>query len=187
MQDDVWDRRQVKYVVALLGPLGFIFAASPYLPPEILLAFAAAWGAGSVGGTLWQPQIWAVLWTSHGSIPPYVIFAAGSVRDVSFRDTGQYKCAISIEYRSGTSTVFGLDHFICCHWYCGDGGAHNILDYGIALVFLTFSFSSSFAFSVTVFQCRVVTPVVIKMRMTRSPLRRVWTLRICYRGNVVVI
>ncbi|RLN33639.1 hypothetical protein C2845_PM03G21000 [Panicum miliaceum] len=48
-EDDIWNKRQLIYGIALLGSLGIVPAIVAFMPQWILFTFAVLWGLGSVG------------------------------------------------------------------------------------------------------------------------------------------
>jgi len=49
LQDDIWNKRQIMYGIALLGLLSFVPAIVAFLPKWVLFVFAAIWGLSSIG------------------------------------------------------------------------------------------------------------------------------------------
>nr|CAB3455796.1 unnamed protein product [Digitaria exilis] len=49
LQDDIWNKRQLIYGIALLGPLGIVPAIVAIMPQWVVFTFAVGWGLGSVG------------------------------------------------------------------------------------------------------------------------------------------
>ncbi|XP_002461522.2 uncharacterized protein LOC8081177 [Sorghum bicolor] len=48
-KDDIWNKRQIMYGIALLGLLSFVPAIVAFLPKWVLFVFAAIWGLSSIG------------------------------------------------------------------------------------------------------------------------------------------
>lgn len=49
LQEDIWNKRQIMYAIALMGLLGFVPAIVTLLPQWVLFVFAAVWGFSSIG------------------------------------------------------------------------------------------------------------------------------------------
>ncbi|TVU41583.1 hypothetical protein EJB05_15114, partial [Eragrostis curvula] len=48
-KDEIWNKRQIIYGIALLGPLGLVLAVPAILPRWMIFLFTVVWGFGSVG------------------------------------------------------------------------------------------------------------------------------------------